>query len=321
MGDPSGIGPEIISLAMEREDLGQCCMVIGDLARLRIGARKAGSRVKYRSASDPEAASGYDGEVPVMDLKNVPENLRFGNLAGEAGEAAYQSLVTAIDLAVDKRVAGIVTAPLNKESLHMAGHNYPGHTEILAERTGASDYVMMLVAGSMRALHVTSHIRFSEVPEFITVERILRVLELGREALVRLGVEKPRFGVAGLNPHAGESGIFGDEETEIIVPAVEKASELGIDVTGPVPPDIVFLRMNRGVYDAVVAMYHDQGHIPLKLFAFESGVNVTLGLPIIRTSVDHGTAFDIAGKGLADPGSLVEAIELAISLSEDRVSE
>ena len=316
MGDPSGIGSEIISLALEKEDFRQRCMVVGDLDRLRIGARKAGSDVKYKAISDPGVASSFDGKIPVLDLKNVPRNLRFGDLSREAGEASYRCLVAAIDLALEKKVAGIVTAPLNKESLHLAGHSYPGHTEILAERTGAKDYVMMLVAGSMRALHVTSHIRFSEVSGAITRERILRVLELGQEALVSLGVEKPRFGVAGLNPHAGESSIFGDEEALTIAPAVAEAAKRGLDVTGPVPPDIVFLRMSRGVYDAVIAMYHDQGHIPLKLFAFESGVNVTLGLPIIRTSVDHGTAFDIAGKGLADPGSMIEAIDLALSLSE-----
>jgi 4-hydroxythreonine-4-phosphate dehydrogenase len=179
---------------------------------------------------------------------------------------------------------------------------------------------MMLAAGSMRALHVTTHIRFSDVPVSITRERIERVLDLGQETLTRMGIREPRFAVAGLNPHSGESGIFGDEETRIITPAIEKAVAKGIQVDGPIPPDVVFLKMHRGQYDAVVAMYHDQGHIPLKLLAFESGVNVTLGLPIIRTSVDHGTAFDIAGKGLADPGSLIEALRLAVMIAgaEDR---
>ncbi len=315
MGDPAGIGSEIIALSLENEDRRQRCIVVGDVDRLRAGARKAGSPVKYRRIKSPAEAGKYDGEVPVVDLKVVPKNLAFGVLSKDGGEAAFASLIKAIDLSMAAEVAAIVTAPINKESLHLAGHSYPGHTEILAERTGAPDYVMMLAAGSMRVLHVTTHIRMSQVPESITTERILRVLELGQKALRDMGVDEPRFGVAGLNPHAGEGGIFGDEEELIIAPAIEKAKKMGIDAIGPVPPDIVFLRMNRGHYDAVIAMYHDQGHIPLKLLAFESGVNVTLGLPIIRTSVDHGTAFDIAGKGLADPGSMVEAIGLAISMT------
>ncbi len=315
MGDPAGIGSEIIALSLEKEDLRQRCIVVGDVDRLRAGARKAGSPVKYRRIKSPAEAGKYDGKVPVVDLKVVPKNLAFGVLSKDGGEAAFASLIKAIDLSMAAEVAAIVTAPINKESLHLAGHLYPGHTEILAERTGAPDYVMMLAAGSMRVLHVTTHIRMSQVPESITTERILRVLELGQKALRDIGVDEPKFGVAGLNPHAGEGGIFGDEEELIIAPAIEKAKKMGIDAIGPVPPDIVFLRMNRGHYDAVIAMYHDQGHIPLKLLAFESGVNVTLGLPIIRTSVDHGTAFDIAGKGLADPGSMVEAIGLAISMT------
>ncbi len=315
MGDPAGIGSEIIALSLEKEDLRQRCIVVGDVDRLRAGARKAGSPVKYRRIKSPAEAGKYDGKVPVVDLKVVPKNLAFGVLSKDGGEAAFASLIKAIDLSMAAEVAAIVTAPINKESLHLAGHLYPGHTEILAERTGAPDYVMMLAAGSMRVLHVTTHIRMSQVPESITTERILRVLELGQKALRDMGVDEPKFGVAGLNPHAGEGGIFGDEEELIIAPAIEKAKKMGIDAIGPVPPDIVFLRMNRGHYDAVIAMYHDQGHIPLKLLAFESGVNVTLGLPIIRTSVDHGTAFDIAGKGLADPGSMVEAISLAISMT------
>ncbi len=315
MGDPAGIGSEIIALSLEKEDLRQRCIVVGDVDRLRAGARKAGSPVKYRRIKSPAEAGKYDGKVPVVDLKVVPKNLAFGVLSKDGGEAAFASLIKAIDLSMAAEVAAIVTAPINKESLHLAGHSYPGHTEILAERTGAPDYVMMLAAGSMRVLHVTTHIRMSQVPESITTERILRVLELGQKALRDMGVDEPKFGVAGLNPHAGEGGIFGDEEELIIAPAIEKAKKMGIDAIGPVPPDIVFLRMNRGHYDAVIAMYHDQGHIPLKLLAFESGVNVTLGLPIIRTSVDHGTAFDIAGKGLADPGSMVEAIVLAISMT------
>ncbi|GBE15019.1 4-hydroxythreonine-4-phosphate dehydrogenase 2 [bacterium BMS3Abin14] len=314
MGDPAGVGPEIIALAMEDEALRRRCIVLGNRDRLAAGARKAGSPTRYRLISDPEGAGSMKPDVPLLEVADVPRGLPFGRLNPAAGEAAYQCLIRAIDLALEGKVSGIVTAPLNKESLHQAGHPYPGHTEILAERTGSRDYVMMLAAGGMRALHVTTHIPISLVSRNISLERVLRVMHLGNDALVRMGIVKPRLAVAGLNPHAGEGGIFGDEETDILIPAVSAGLKEGFDVSGPIPPDVVFLRMYRGHYDAVITMYHDQGHIPLKLLAFESGVNVTLGLPIVRTSVDHGTAFDIAGKGLADPSSLVEAIRLAAGL-------
>lgn len=319
MGDPAGVGPEIISLALEDENLRRRCVVFGNHERLVIGARKAGSSVKYRKIRDLSERDQGGVEIPVIHQDLPSGNIPFGMLSAEAGDCAYRCFVQAIDMAIEGEVAAIVTAPLNKESLHLAGHRYPGHTEILAERTGAADYVMMLAAGAMRVLHVTSHIPIAQVPGAITGERILRVLSLGKEALVSMGIEEPRFGVAGLNPHAGESGIFGGEDVGIIAPAVHQAVEQGIDAKGPIPPDVVFLKMHRGHFDAVVAMYHDQGHIPLKLVAFELGVNVTLGLPIIRTSVDHGTAFDIAGKGLADPGSLIEAIRLAASMADRTV--
>jgi 4-hydroxythreonine-4-phosphate dehydrogenase len=318
MGDPAGVGPEIIALAMEDEDLRRHCIVLGSLGRLKVGARKTGSTVKFRKVENVQSLPDAAGEVPVLESCDLSTDLPFGKLNVEAGECAYQCLAQAISLAMDGKVAGIVTAPLNKESLHLAGRLYPGHTEILADLTGAKDYVMMLAADGMRALHVTSHISLSLVPETITQERILRVIQLGNEALIRMGIEQPRIAVAGLNPHAGEGGIFGDEESKVIAPAVKAAAGMGIEITGPVPPDIVFLKMHRGLFDGVVAMYHDQGHIPLKLLAFESGVNITLGLPIIRTSVDHGTAFDIAGKGLADPGSLMEAIRVASSMAKLR---
>lgn len=314
MGDPSGVGPEIIALALEDETFAANCLVIGDLKRLRTGARKAGSSTRYRVADSP-CRAGNDGLVPVLQIDLTDQALPFGQLSAQSGECAYQCLVKAIDLAMAGTIDAVVTAPLNKESLHMAGHMYPGHTEILAERTGTDETVMMLSAGAMRVLHVTTHIPLSRVPGAISTERIERVLELGDEALKKMGIKKPLFGVAGLNPHAGESGIFGNEEKNIIIPAIENARGRGIRVEGPIPPDVVFLKMHRGKYDAIIAMYHDQGHIPLKLLAFESGVNVSLGLPIIRTSVDHGTAFDIAGKGLADPGSLTEALRLASAMA------
>jgi 4-hydroxythreonine-4-phosphate dehydrogenase len=253
--------------------------------------------------------------VPVLQVGLVDQTVPFGQLSANSGECAYQCIIKAIDLAMEGAVDAVVTAPINKESLQLAGHIYPGHTEILAERTETEETVMMLAAGSMRVLHVTTHIPLSQVSGAISTDRIVRVLELGDDALKKMGIKKPLFAVAGLNPHAGEGSIFGDEEELIIAPAVELAIDRGIRVEGPIPPDVVFLKMHRGKYDAIIAMYHDQGHIPLKLLAFESGVNVSLGLPIIRTSVDHGTAFDIAGKGLADPGSLVEALRLAASMA------
>jgi 4-hydroxythreonine-4-phosphate dehydrogenase len=315
MGDPGGIGPEIIGLALENSVYGSKSIVIGNLDRLQEGARRAGSSAKYRVVDSVSEAGKNSRGIPVLQVDLDDPSLPFGSLSPSGGECAYQCIIKAIDLALDGSVDAVVTAPINKESLNQAGHVYPGHTELLADRTNAEDTVMMLAAGSMRVLHVTTHIRFSDVPNSISRERIERVLDLGQEALSRMGTRTPRFAVAGLNPHSGESGIFGDEEERIIIPAVENARGKGIQVDGPIPPDVVFLKMHRGQYDAVVAMYHDQGHIPLKLLAFESGVNVTLGLPIVRTSVDHGTAFDIAGKGLADPGSLVEALRLALVLA------
>ena len=314
MGDPSGVGPEIIALALEEDNFSRNSLVIGDIERLKVGARKAGSSTRYRVA-ESACRAGSDRQVPVLQVGLVDQTVPFGQLSANSGECAYQCIIKAIDLAMEGAVDAVVTAPINKESLQLAGHIYPGHTEILAERTETEETVMMLAAGSMRVLHVTTHIPLSQVSGAISTDRIVRVLELGDDALKKMGIKKPLFAVAGLNPHAGEGSIFGDEEELIIAPAVELAIDRGIRVEGPVPPDVVFLKMHRGKYDAIIAMYHDQGHIPLKLLAFESGVNVSLGLPIIRTSVDHGTAFDIAGKGLADPGSLVEALRLAASMA------
>jgi len=314
MGDPSGVGPEIIALALENETFSRNCLVVGDAQRLKVGARKAGSSTRYKVVESPCRAE-KDGVIPVIQVCHSDPSIPFGQLHPHSGECAWQCVIRAIDLAMEGVVDAVVTAPINKGSLQLAGHMYPGHTEILAERTGAHDTVMMLAASNMRVLHVTTHIPLSQVASAVTKERIVRVLELGDEALRKMGLKDPLFAVAGLNPHAGEGSIFGDEEERIILPAIREVVSRGIHVDGPVPPDVVFLKMHRGKYDAIVAMYHDQGHIPLKLLAFESGVNVTLGLPIIRTSVDHGTAFDIAGKGLADPGSLMEALRLAASMA------
>jgi 4-hydroxythreonine-4-phosphate dehydrogenase len=319
MGDPAGVGPEIIALALEDADLARGTLVVGDLARLTEGARVSASSVRFRAVSSPAQAFALgEGEAAVLDLDLVPPRLPFGRMCAEGGEAAFRCLMRALDLTLAGETDAVVTAPLSKAALHLAGRRYAGHTEILAERTGVSDWVMTLASGDRLVPHATAHVPFAEVPRLLTVARILRAVELGREALRRLGVETPRIAVAGLNPHAGEGGIFGDEEARVIAPAVGEASARWGGVTGPVSPDTVFLRWNRGEFDAVVAMYHDQGHIPVKLLAFETGVQLTLGLPVIRTSVDHGTAFDIAGKGVADPGSLMAAIRLARSLARPR---
>ncbi len=316
MGDPTGVGPEIIALALEDRELARISLVVGDLARLTEGARVARSLVRFRAVSSSDRAFALaDGEAAVLDLESVPPRLPFGRPCAEGGEAAFRCLVRALDLTLAGETAAVVTAPLSKEALHLAGRRYPGHTEILAERTGVSDWVMTLATGERLVLHATAHVPFAEVPRLLTGARILRAVELGHQALRRLGVERPRIAVAGLNPHAGEGGIFGDEEARVIAPAVREAAARWGPVAGPLPPDTVFLRWNRGEFDAVVAMYHDQGHIPVKLLAFATGVQLTLGLPIVRTSVDHGTAFDIAGKGVADPGSLIAAIRLARSLA------
>jgi 4-hydroxythreonine-4-phosphate dehydrogenase len=221
-------------------------------------------------------------------------------------------------MALKGEIDAIVTAPLNKQAMNEAGYSYAGHTEILAEKTGTKQYAMMLVAKSLRVVHVTTHVSLREACDLITTERVAKTIDLTVRAMRSLGFENPRIAVAGLNPHAGESGIFGREEIEEITPAVEWAKDQGFHTAGPISPDTVFMRAAKGDFDAVVAMYHDQGHIPIKLLGFGEGVNLTLGLPIIRTSVDHGTAFDIAGKGVADPQSLVEAIRLAAEMAVRR---
>ncbi len=314
MGDPAGIGPEIIAKALRDQRLASSCLVIGDAARLALASRLCRLPLAWVGVAGPEEAEKVRTGIPVVEAGPVPPDLPFGRLSAAGGEAAFRCLSRALDLALAGQVAGIVTAPLNKEALHLAGHHYPGHTEILAERCGVSDWVMSLSGAGLNIFHATAHIPLAEVPSALTTARILRALELGHEALARMGAKAPRLAVAGLNPHAGESGLLGGEEGRVIAPAVAEAKGRGWDVTGPVSPDTVFSRHAKGDFDGVVAMYHDQGHIPFKLLAFETGVQFTLGLPLVRTSVDHGTAFDIAGKGVADHRSLDAAIALARQL-------
>ncbi len=234
-----------------------------------------------------------------------------------AGRAAVAYVLRAIDLAVGQ-VAGIVTAPLNKEAMNSAGFHYAGHTELLAERTGSREAAMMLVTGNLRVIHVTTHVALERVPGLVTAARLATVFGLAQETLCRLGLQRPRIAVAGLNPHAGEQGLFGRQDREVIAPAVEQARAQGWEFSGPWPPDTIFARASRGQFDGVVAMYHDQGHIAIKMVGFDEGVNVSLGLPLVRTSVDHGTAFDIAGKGIARPISMIQATVLAAQLAGAR---
>lgn len=321
MGDPSGIGPEIIvksALKLSKE------IADGRMELLVVGSADALNKVCGQLNVAPTSLP-----LKMIDVGPVPGEIVTGQISPVGGEWAYRAVKRAAEMVQSGEADAIVTAPLSKEALHLAGHHFEGHTELLAHLTGQRDAVMMLAHGPMRVSHVTTHCAISEVPNRVTPTRLRRVFDVTLEALECLGFEKPRLGVAGLNPHSGEGGILGKEDEEIIAPIIKEYVAKGYDVTGPVPGDTVFIKLRAEQFDAVVAMFHDQGHIPVKLLGFNvdpasgkwhaiSGVNVTLGLPILRTSVDHGTAFDIAGKGIANPDSLVDAAEYALKLLEGR---
>lgn len=323
MGDPSGIGPEIIVKALSEENIHRLCrpIVIGD-SRVMFSALNLSSKKMRLNAIETIRKTNFNsGLINILDLKNVEINsLQRGKVDPNSGRAAVEYVKYAIDLAMKGKVDAIVTAPLNKEAMNLAGFPYPGHTEILAETTGSKDYAMMLLAGSLRVVHVTTHVSLRKACDLIKRERVATTIRLADQALKDLAIVKPRIAVAGLNPHAGERGLFGMEEQDEISPAVEECRNQGISVEGPLPPDTVFLKGKRGEFDAVVAMYHDQGHIPVNILGFEEGVNVTVGLPIIRISVDHGTAFDIAWKGVADARSMFEAIRVAAEMAKAKIS-
>jgi 4-hydroxythreonine-4-phosphate dehydrogenase len=318
MGDPAGVGPEIIAKTFADPDfrIENRALVVGDAPRLQRAADLLGLELRANVVADPEEAGFEEGTVDVVQVGELPEDLPFGELDARAGAAAFEYVERAIELARGGRVAAIATAPLNKEAMHLGGYRYPGHTEILAELSGTQDYAMMLVTPELKVIHVSTHVALREAVERATEERELAVIRLAHESLRKLGVERPRIAVAGLNPHAGEHGLFGNEDADRIEPAVERAKEDGIDASGPHAPDTVMMRARRGEFDIVVVQYHDQGHIPIKLMGFDTGVNVTVGLPFFRTSVDHGTAFDIAGTGEADHHSLRAALDLARELAE-----
>ncbi len=321
MGDPAGVGPEICLQALNHAGTREICtpLVFGDAGILRHCARKLGFDEGFSVLDGDDLSVIARVNEPSVCHVTGPDLTRFqpGHIDAHTGAAAFAFINRAIDAALAKHVAAVTTAPINKEALAMAGIQYPGHTEIFAERAGSDRWCMMQYSGEITCTFVTVHVGYAEVPKLLTTARILEVIELSADNLERIRGRKPKVVVCGLNPHAGEHGLFGDREEErIIMPAIEAARAKGIDVEGPLPPDTAFLPWKRKSTDVFVCMYHDQGHIPVKALAFDSAVNTTLGLPIIRTSVDHGTALDIAWQGKADTGSLFSAIRLAVKLSK-----
>ncbi len=321
MGDAAGIGPEIVLKALR--------LLRAQSPAAGGGISIAGTAAVFEAAARAMSLPGLAsyGDVELIDIGDAPAPTAFGQPSAHTGELAYRAIAAAVDATRSGRADAIVTAPISKEALHLAGHQYPGHTELLADLTGGASPVMMLAHEDFRVSHVTTHIPLEQVPARATPERMQRVVTLTHQALVRLGIARPRIAVAALNPHAGEGGVLGRYDIDVAAPVLEQLRMQGIDVTGPVPGDTVFVKMRARQFDAVVAMYHDQGHIPVKLLGFSvdpktgawealSGVNITLGLSVIRTSVDHGTAFDIAGKGIASERSLIEAIEYARLLTK-----
>jgi 4-hydroxythreonine-4-phosphate dehydrogenase len=315
MGDPSGVGPEIIAKLFDADQIRTPAVVIGDRGILERASRIIGGRLVVRPIAHPREAALVRGTMDVICASELPADLKFGTVSAVAGAAAYRYVERAIDYALAQCLRAIVTAPLNKESMKAAGIDHPGHTEILAAKSGTQNFAMMLSNGELRVLLVTIHVSLAEAIRQITLEAELRSIRLAHSAARRYGIARPRVAVAGLNPHAGENGMFGREDLDIIAPAIQQAQREGIDATGPWPGDTVFMRARRGDFDIVVAQYHDQGLIPVKLLGIDHGVNVTVGLPFVRTSVDHGTAFDIAGTGRADPTSLRRAFAEAVALT------
>jgi 4-hydroxythreonine-4-phosphate dehydrogenase len=319
LGDPSGIGPEVVIKSFLDSEIFSTCrpLVIGSAAILERAKFILGKQalLPIEGIQTPSLGTYSPGTIPLLDLQNITsEESPLGKISANSGKAAVEFVKKACDLAMTGQVDAIVTAPLNKEAMNLAGFHYAGHTELLAERTGAQKITMLLTGGALRVVHVSTHVALEEAIRRVTRQRVIEVIDLAQSACLTLGITKPRIAVSGLNPHASEDGLFGHQEATEIIPAIAAARARGLDVYGPLPPDTVFLRASQGQFDIVVAMYHDQGHIPMKLLAFDSGVNVSLGLPIIRTSVDHGTAFDIAGTGRANPASLLAAIDVAIKM-------
>jgi 4-hydroxythreonine-4-phosphate dehydrogenase len=332
MGDPASIGPEIAIKAFLRDRVTGICrpLVVGDAGVLEQTARQLGLPVEVRGVSRVADAVFQPGVIDVLDMKTVDlSSLMMGEVSAMAGHAAFEAVRKVIELALAGEVDATVTGPINKKSINEAGHHFAGHTEIYAHYTNTARYGMLLVEENLKVIHVSTHVSLRQACDLVKKERVLAVIGLLKDGLVLLGEKNLKIGVAGLNPHAGDSGLFGTEDDMEILPAVLAARELGYDVDGPVPPDTLFAKAATGHYGGVVAMYHDQGHIPFKLNGFKwnaekqrmdsvKGVNITMGLPIIRTSVDHGTAFEIAGRGIASADAMVLAIEAAVQLSKNK---
>jgi 4-hydroxythreonine-4-phosphate dehydrogenase len=315
MGDPAGIGPEITLRALTSPALPQGCdiVVIGDSNVLRHWLNIVPSWTDVRVMKNID--DFQNGGINVLDVNQIPlKDFQVGKPQAVCGRASFAYVTTAIDLCMNKKIQGMITNPISKEALHMAGIDFPGHTEILAARTGAKDFSMMFAVEKVYVVHVTTHVSLRDALDLVTRERVLAHIRLLNRTLRRLGINSPRIAVGGLNPHAGENGLFGTEEIRQIAPAVSDAVHEGISASGPFAPDTVFMRAFRGDFDGVVSMLHDHGFVALKSRDFENGVNITVGLPIIRTSVGHGTAFDIAGKGIASEKSLIAAINVAMML-------
>jgi 4-hydroxythreonine-4-phosphate dehydrogenase len=323
MGDAAGVGPEVIARAIAFGNVDSICrpLVVGDSGIMREAIALTGSPLALRAVNKVSEAGGGHAAIDILDLHNIDRGeFTRGKICPSCGAAAMEYISRAVGLALSGEVRALVTAPINKEATRRAGYGELGHLEYIARLTGASEYATMLVSGPLRVVHLTTHYSLREACNFVTRERILARLKLTQCSFRDWGTEHPRIAVAAINPHAGEGGLLGSEEIEEIAPAVQDARDLGIDARGPFPADSVFFRAINGEFDVVLAMYHDQGHIPVKVYGFEKSVSIAMGLPLVRTSVDHGTAFDIAGKGTASHKSLVEAIKTAVRLvNHDRI--
>lgn len=332
MGDPAGIGPEIIVKALSHVEVYKKCIpvVIGDYEALADAIRFCNLPLKLNEVQDVTDGKGEFGKIDFINLRFLEKGgWQYKKNSPICGDASFHYVVTAIQEAMKGKVRAVITAPINKESLNMAGHSYSGHTEIFADYTGTKDFAMLLASKTLRVIHVSTHCSLREACDRVKKDRVLKVIKLAQKGMNQLGYANPKIGVAGLNPHCSENGLFGTEEEKEILPAIEEAKALGINVIGPESPDTVFVKCQAGQYDIVVAMYHDQGHIPLKLNGFQynlledkyesvSGINCTIGLPIVRTSVDHGTAFGKAGEGRANEESMLDAIFAGVKMAKYR---
>jgi 4-hydroxythreonine-4-phosphate dehydrogenase len=322
MGDPTGVGPEIIAMALSQPEISEICqpLVLGDRGAMERAIAVTCENLELRTVNAVSGAEAGHGVINLLPLSALSAaEMEYGKPGIAAGEAMCRYIAEAARLCVSGRAAAMTTGPISKAALNLAGHHYPGHTELLAELTGTREFVMMLAGEKLRVTLVTIHEALSEVPRLMTLDRVLTTIRITHHDVHRYFRKNPRIAVLALNPHCGEGGLFGDEETRIIKPAVEVARNEGIDAFGPLSADTLFHFAAKGAYDAVVCMYHDQGLIPLKLIHFDDGVNVTLGLPIIRTSVDHGTAYDLAGTGRASSRSMAAAIRMAASMAMTKI--